>query len=212
MRKTIRVIVIGAAVLALLGISGWAQQKPKTLMETGIDYYKAGQYPEAIEAFKAVIRNSTSDKESQRAYIYLGYTYFSLQELENAKIQIDKAITLDPDFSLSEDEFVADFIGYYKKAKEGLTGIGFFESLPPKANVYLDKTLIGVTPLKKELLSKSYTLRFVKAGYTSYEMSMEIQKTVVSNFKIDLNLQPNWKTFLRSTLVFIAAAYLSRAF
>jgi len=211
MNATIRLFRALVVILAVCGILGFAQEKPKTLLDTGIGYYKSGKYTEAIDTFKEVIRTTINEKDLLMAYIYLGYTHFSLQELENAKTQLEKAVELNADYFLSEDEFVAEFIAFYKKAKEGLVGIGFFESDPPKSNVYLDKKLIGLTPIKKELLSKKYTLRMVKWGYTPYEAELEIKKTELMNFKVNLNKKGNWKTLIRSAVVFIALNVLMKS-
>jgi tetratricopeptide (TPR) repeat protein len=202
------VVSVTAFLFCVLGL---AQEKPKTLVETGIDYYKAGKYPEAINTLKEVIRTSIDDRDLLRAYVYLGYTYFSLQEMDSAKVQVEKAVEVNPDYYLSEDEFVPDFIAYYKKTKEGLTGIAFFESQPPQASIFLDDKQLGLSPLKKELLAKVYLLRVVKWGFTPYEMELAIKKTEVNNFKIDLNAGKNWKTFVRSSVIFIVLNYLLKS-
>ena len=211
MNTTVRLFKTLVVFLAVFGVLGFAQEKPKTLLETGIDYYKSGKYVEAIDAFKEVIRTSIIEKDLFLAYVYLGYTHFSLQEMENAKAQVEKAVEINPDSYLSEDEFVAEFVAFYKKAKEGLVGIGFFESNPPQANIILDGKNIGLTPMKKELLAKTYLLRMVKWGYTPYEMELEIKKMELSNFKIDLSKERNWKTLIRSSVVFIALSYLLKS-
>ncbi len=80
-----------------------------------------------------------------------------------------------------------------------------------KANVILDGKNIGLTPMKKELLAKTYLLRMVKWGYTPYEMELEIKKMELSNFKIDLSKERNWKTLIRSTVIFVALSYLLKS-
>jgi len=204
-------VVIGLAVL--MTVPGLGQEKPKTLVETGIEHYKAGRYQETINVLKEVIRTSIDEHDLFLANLYMGYAYFSLptQEMENAKTQIERAISLNPEYILREDEFVPDFLAFYKKVKEGLTGIGYFESDPPQAKVYLDNTQIGLTPLKKELLAKVYLLRAVKWGYTTFETEIEIKKTEVGNVKIPLSDDKNWKTFIRSSVIFVVLAYLLKS-
>jgi len=211
MNTTVRLFKTLVVFFAVFGVLGFAQEKPKSLLETGIEYYKAGKYPEAIEVFKELIRTSIVEKDIFLTYVYLGYTYFSLQEMENARVQLEKAVEINPDYNPREGEFVAEFVAFYKKAKEGLVGIGFFESNPSQANIILDGKNLGLTPMKQELLAKTYLLRMVKWGYTPYEMEFEIKKMELSNFKVDLSKGWNWKTLIRSSVVFIALSYLLKS-
>lgn len=182
--------------------------KEKQLIEEGIDYYKSGKYDEAIEVFSEVIRISLNEDELFSAYLYLAYTYFTLEEYDEAKIKIEKAIEIKPAVELDEKEFVSEFLKFFKNSKKELVGIGFIESIPSGAFIYLDENKIGLTPIKKELLSQKYFLRLVKWGYSPIETEIEIIKDDVQHIKIDLTKSKNWKTFLRSSLVMIALGFL----
>lgn len=180
----------------------------KSLIEEGIDYYKSGKYDKAIETFSEIIRKSLIENEILDAYIYLGYTYFTIEENDEAKVKIEKAIEAKPDLELDEKEFVYGFIKFYKETKKGLVGIGFIESIPTRAFVYLDNNKIGSTPIKKELVSQKYFLRLIKWGYSPFEKEIEIKNDRVEHIKIDLTKNKNWKTFLRSCVVMIAFGFL----
>ena len=208
-------IFTGCAILGwiLMGaLAGWGQDKPVSLVDSGIEHYKAGRYQESLRVLKEVIRTSIDDRELFLAYLYTSYTYFSLpvQELGKAKAQAEKAVAINPDSVLREDEFVSEFVEFYKKIREEMTGIGYFDADPNPANIYLDNAPIGVAPIKKELLAKVYLLRAVKWGYTPYEGEIEIKKTEVTNFKIPLNDDKNWKTFIRSSVIFVVLSYLMK--
>ena len=201
-----RLVVFGLVVLAVTG-AGWAQAK--SVVDSGVELFKAGKYNEAIEIFRLSLRTSIVNRENFTAYLYLGYTYFALQQIDNAKAQVGKAVEVDPDFMPREPDFIPEFVALYKKTKEEIIGIGFFDSLPPHAKFSLDGKSVGVTPLKKELLAGTYLLRAVCPGYEAYEMLVDIKQSEIVNFKIDLTGEKNWKTFIRSSLIFAALAYLA---
>jgi len=183
----------------------------KDLINEGKNYYKSGKYEEAANAFLEVIKTSVNKDKLYSAYIYLGYTYFTLEEHEKAKIQIDNGIEIKPYSKLGESEFVAEFIDFYETNKRELVGIGFFETIPTEAFVYIDDEKIGLAPIKKELLSRKYFLRLVKRGYDPYETEFEIKSNAVKSIKIDLTKGRNWKTFARSSVVMVALIFLLKS-
>jgi len=207
-KMSANIVILGWILIGAL--AGWGQDKTVSLVDSGIEHYKAGRYQESLRVFKEVIRTSINDREQFLAYLYTSYTHFSLpvQELENAKAQAEKAIAIDSDFVFREDEFVSEFVEFYKKIKEEMTGIGYFDADPNPASIYLNDAPIGIAPIKKELLAKVYLLRAVKWGYTPYEAEIEIKKTEVNNFKIPLKDDKNWKTLVRSSIIFVVLSYL----
>jgi len=213
MSQTIRSITVAALFAFASLTAGFGQDKPKTLVETGIELYRSGKYQETIKVLDEVIRRSVDNREVYLAYLYQGYAYFSLptQEMQNAQTKLEKAVAIDPEYVLREDEFAPDFLAFYKKVKESMTGIGFFESDTAQTNIFLDEVKIGQTPMKKELLAKVFLLRAVKPGYTTYETEIEIKKNDVFNVKIPLNADRNWKTLIRSSAIFAVLAFLLKS-
>jgi len=186
-----------------------SQQNP--LISQGIEYYKSGEYDSAISTLQEVINISVDKKELFTAYIYLGYTYFTLDDLDQASPNIDEAIKINPNGQLSSDEFVSEYIEYFKKLKNVIVGIGFFESIPTGSFLYIDKNKIGTTPTKNEFLAGKYWIRLVKWWYAPYEEEIEINPNEMNNFKFDLSKGKNWKTFARSSIIIIAVAFLFKA-
>lgn len=210
-RPAVRTGAVVLAVILAAGI-GLAQEPPKSKLEAGIALYKAGSYAEAVEAFRQVIRISLLDEELFRAYLYLGYTYFSLQKEEEAKAQVEKAIEIDPGFNPSEADFISEYVAFYGMIKATVVGVAFFVTLPSEAKVFLDDELIGRSPLKKELLAGVYRLRLASPGYEAYEALVELKKAKDSTVKIDFRSEKNWKTFLRGGLIFGIVAFLVGSF
>lgn len=186
-------------------------EQKNPLIERGKSLYKTGNYNEAIEVFSQIISESVKADELYVSYIYLGYSHFTLGEHEKAMVHVENAIEVQPNIKLDTEEFVTEFIQFYDEIKQDFVGIGFFESAPSSAIVYIDKEKVGMTPMKKELLSKKHNLRVVKWWYTPYESEIDITSNRINNIKIDFSKKKNWKGFVRSSVVMIALAILVKS-
>jgi tetratricopeptide (TPR) repeat protein len=183
--------------------------KEENIIQRGINLYKAGRYEEAIDMFSEVLKRSTIKQENIDASIYLGLTYFSLQRQEEGRKSIEAAIQLKPDLTLEEKDIITlEFTKFFTECKNNIVGIGFIESIPSGALVYLDKQKVGITPLKLELLSQKYYLRVVKPWYDPIEDELEIEKSIVTPVKLDMTKGKNWKTFLRSSVIMAAVTFI----
>lgn len=179
------------------------QSKYRVMIDQGKEYYKEGNFEEAIKALQDVIKYSVDLTEVWDAQVYLGYVYFSIQEEANMQTQLEAAIQIKPNFTLNKEEFAPAYISKFEDIRKGFIGIGFFETIPSKTLIYLDDEKIGLTPLKIELLAKTYMLRFVKLGYEPFEEEIEIVQQQILNRKIDLNERKNWKTLVKASSVMI---------
>jgi tetratricopeptide (TPR) repeat protein len=190
------------------------QEKPKDtkqLLEKGIDLYRSGEYEEAIKVFSEVLKLSVDKNEIIRTYVYFAYTYFAMNELDKALVQVYEAIKQSPEMTLKEEEFPADFIKFFDTAKNQVVGTLFIESTPDRARVWIDKKEFGSTPLKTQLPAQRYYLRVVKGGYSPHEETIEIRSDSIIPIKIDLNKKKNWKSFALSSLIFGAITVLAKS-
>lgn len=72
----------------------------------------------------------------------------------------------------------------WQKKKVVLTGGFYFESLPKKANVYLNDKLKEKTPVFiKRLLPKEYQIKITKDGYHSWQKNLRIESKLVTEAK-----------------------------
>lgn len=204
--KCMFVIIIFASISYVCIAQEIIQDNP--MIKEGIDQYKAGKYDQAINIFSEVIRQSVEKEILYSAYFYLGYCYYTIEDLGNAKSRIEDAINTIPDKKPNEEDFVPEFIDYFNSIKRKIIGIGFFESIPKNAIIYLDDIKIGTTPQKNELLNKKYFLRMVKYGYEPFEAEFNIQSNEIRNIKIDLREVKNWRTFSRSAVIMIGLSII----
>jgi len=182
-------------------------QEEESYLE-GINLYKAGKYEEAIDVFSKIVKKSLDKDLTFKAYIYLGYTYFTIGALDQASFNIEKGVELKQNVDLDEEEFVPDFINFYIDCKDRVVGVAFIESIPSSASIYLDNKKLGKTPIKREFLSQKYYLRLVKWGYDPVVKEIEIKIGEVNHYKVDLSKERNWVTFIRSSLVMIVVGML----
>lgn len=72
----------------------------------------------------------------------------------------------------------------WQKKKVVLTGGFYFESLPKKADVYLNDKLKEKTPVFiKRLLPKEYQIKITKDGYHSWQKNLRIESKLVTEAK-----------------------------
>lgn len=207
--KKTNLIILIILIISLIPIRGYSQEQER--YQEGVKLYQEGKYERAIEIFSELVKKSLDKDLCFNAYIYLGYTYFTIGELGQARHSIEKGVELKQNVYLNEEEFVRDFILFYRDCKESVVGVAFIESIPSSASIFIDNKKQGTTPIKKELLSQKYYLRLVKWGYDPVVREIEINVGEVNHFKVDLTKERNWKTFLRSSLVLIVTGLLLSA-
>lgn len=200
---------------------GLAQEEPPappptTPVAEAVKLYKAGLYQEAIDAFIFVSNKAKNKGERAKAQTYLGYTYYTIGNKEEAERAIKNAIVTKMDTSLTDKDlfseiegFVPDFVTFFKDIKSTTVGTVFIESVPSGATVYIDNVKTGKTPLATELAYQRYTLKFVKGGYEAQKMNLDFKKTDLGNVKLNLNEgRKNWKGFLQAALLMAGFSFL----
>lgn len=85
-------------------------------------------------------------------------------------------------------------MGAYLKAKEGESTI-FVTSNPEKAEVFLNDSYIGLTPLKiKKIFPGEYSLAFMKPGYHLYKNTFIVYSGEDYEIIADLEVKTQEKT------------------
>jgi tetratricopeptide (TPR) repeat protein len=189
---------------------------PTTPLAEAVKLYKAGLYQEAIDAFVPLGIKAKDRTERMKTQIYLGYTYFTIDNKEEAERAIKNGIAARQDAELNDkalfseiDGFVLDFVKFFKGIKSATVGSVYIESVPSGAAVYIDNAKAGVTPLTRELAYQKYSLKFVKGGYSAKKMDLDFKKNDLGNIKMNLNEgRKHWKSFLQSALLMAGFSFL----
>jgi len=225
--KTIKVIlsIIFLAFLLSAAAESYAQveQKPPatpptptTPLAEAVKLYKAGLYQEAIDALVQLGNKAKDRTERIKTQIYLGYTYFTIDNKEEAEQAVKNGIAARPDAEINDkilfseiDGFVPDFVKFFKAIKNATMGSVYIESVPSGAAVYIDNAKAGVTPLTTALAYQKYSLKFVKWGYSAKKMDLDFKKNDPGNIKLNLNEgRKHWKSFLQSALLMAGFSFL----
>lgn len=82
---------------------------PSALLNVGIDYYNAGQYPQALENFDRVV---VENPDLADAYYYRGLTYLATNKTAEAKADFEKLLALEPNHSRAGE--VKGFLKFLK--------------------------------------------------------------------------------------------------
>ncbi|MCJ7612806.1 MAG: tetratricopeptide repeat protein [Candidatus Aminicenantes bacterium] len=95
-----------------------AQQKSASdLKKEGIELYHSGNYNRAIETFKQM-EGRTQDKSLlAQAYIYLSMSYYCLEEQEEAKKWLKKAVETNPEINEADLLFPPGFDTLYNETR-----------------------------------------------------------------------------------------------
>ena len=193
-----------------------APTTPATPLAEAVKLYKAGLYQEAIDALVPLGLKAKDRTERMKTQVYLGYTYFTIDNKEEAERALKNGIAARRDAELNDkalfseiDGFVPDFVKFFKGIKGATVGSVYIESVPSGAAVYIDNVKAGATPLTTELVYQKYSLKFVKGGYTAKRMDLDFKKSDLGSIKMNLNEgRKHWKTFLQSALLMAGFSFL----
>ena len=193
-----------------------APTTPATPLAEAVKLYKAGLYQEAIDALVPLGLKAKDRTERMKTQVYLGYTYFTIDNKEEAERALKNGIAARRDAELNDkalfskiDGFVPDFVKFFKGIKSATVGSVYIESVPSGAAVYIDNVKAGATPLTTELVYQKYSLKFVKGGYTAKRVDLDFKKSDLGSIKMNLNEgRKHWKTFLQSALLMAGLSFL----
>jgi len=90
--KRIYIVVFALGCVLFSGTQVFADEYADQI-KTGNEHFKAGEYPEAIEAYESVL---AEEKESAELFYNLGNAYYKSKNVPAAILNYERAIKLDP--------------------------------------------------------------------------------------------------------------------
>ena len=157
-----------------------AQQKNASdLKKEGIELYHSGDYNRAIETFKQM-EGRTQDKSLlAQAYIYLSMSYYCLEEQEESKKWLKKAVETNPEINEADLLFPPGFDTLYNETK-GATSKSPQAKVVDTAKVKVADTASGTGGTKK----KASALRVKLYGGYSLLSPKDVNDGVDGYFEI----------------------------
>jgi tol-pal system protein YbgF len=73
------------------------QKTPESLYQSGVDLYKEGEFSKARDAFKRFLETNSKDPLAANAHYWLGETYYSERNFEEAILEFQEVIKNYPD-------------------------------------------------------------------------------------------------------------------
>ncbi len=154
--------------------------------------YQNGKFIEAIGIYEQIIMKLNKRKElvktKQKLFktmVSLALTYFTIQETDKSKLQLEKLIKINPNQEIDEEIYPPGFIKLFRDAQNNILGELIITSSPTEAAVTLDNKSIGVTPLKiKKFVKGKYIITIAKKGYNVSTKEIEVNSNKSNSIEV----------------------------
>jgi len=156
--------------------------------------YQNGKFKEAIEIYEQIIIELNKRKElvktKQKLFttmVSLALTYFTIQETDKSKMQLEKLIGINPNQKIDEEIYPPRFVQIFKDVQTANVGELLITSTPSGASVSIDNKSIGTTPVNiKKFTKGEYALTLAKKGYNITTQKATVKPGTTNTFKIIL--------------------------
>jgi len=180
-------------ILLLRGVA-WGESGDD-LFSQGMKAYENGEYQLSIDRLAQAIPLLKEDRERIEAFKTMAFAYMAFPKKEEARQQFCNILKIDPAFGLDPIMTPPKILAVFREAKERCILFGGIKvqaiSRDKKAihgaKVYLNKKLIGETPLQREdILPGKYELEVRKDGFRSFQSRVSVEAMVIIAVKSTL--------------------------
>ncbi|MCK5221662.1 MAG: PEGA domain-containing protein [Candidatus Aminicenantes bacterium] len=156
--------------------------------------YQSGEFKKAIEIYEQIIIKLNKRKELVetkqklfRTMISLALTYFTIQETEKSKLQLEKLIRINPKQEIDNEIYPPQFIKIFNNVQKNHLGELNITSTPSGATVMLDNESIGTTPVNiKKFVKGEYVITVTKKGYSISTRKILVNQNTSNIFEVAL--------------------------
>lgn len=156
--------------------------------------YQSGEFKKAIEIYEQIIIKLNKRKELVktkqklfRTMISLALTYFTIQETEKSKLQLEKLIRINPKQEIDNEIYPPQFIKIFNNVQKNHLGELNITSTPSGATVMLDNESIGTTPVNiKKFVKGEYVITVAKKGYSISTRKILVNQNTSNIFEVAL--------------------------
>ncbi|MEN8222021.1 MAG: PEGA domain-containing protein [Acidobacteriota bacterium] len=156
--------------------------------------YQNGKFKEAIGIYEQIIIELNKRKElvktKQKLFttmVSLALTYFTIQETDKSKIQLEKLIRINPNQEIDEEIYPPKFVQIFKNSQKTNLGELNITSTPSGASVSIDNKPIGTTPVNiKKFLKGEYILTIAKKGFKISSEKGEVKAGISNTVNVTL--------------------------
>ncbi len=156
--------------------------------------YQNGKFKEAIEIYEQIIIALNKRKElvktKQKLFstmVSLALTYFTIQETDKSKNQLEKLIKINPNQEIDEEIYPPKFVQIFKDVQRTSLGELKVASVPSGASVSINNKSIGTTPVNiKKFTKGEYILTIAKKGFKISTQKADVKPGIVNTFNAEL--------------------------
>jgi hypothetical protein len=117
----------------------------------------------------------------------LSLTYFTIQENQKARSQLEKLITINPKQELDPEFYPPKFISIFNELQKEHLGSIHIVTFPEKTDIYLNNAKIGQAPLQvSKYLKGEYTLVAKLKGFSIHTQKITIAPGENTQIKITM--------------------------
>ena len=164
------------------------------LLTDAENMYQSGEFKKAIEIYEQIIIKLNKRKELVktkqklfRTMISLALTYFTIQETEKSKLQLEKLIRINPKQEIDNEIYPPQFIKIFNNVQKNHLGELNITSTPSGATVMLDNESIGTTPVNiKKFVKGEYVITVTKKGYNISTRKILVNQNASNIFEVAL--------------------------
>ncbi len=203
-KKCFRARIIWLTLAAfLLAITAQPAAAQSSELSAGISAYQAKDYARAVERLNRVVTmKGATVSELSRAYTYLVYCHFYLNEWLSAEDALRNVLSHQPNFVPEIDDPLLRTL--FSKVKKEMLNSLRIASEPEDADIYMDDVLIGRTPhIAPSIEPGLHIFIFKKSGFAAMQKSIYIEPSTIN--RLDVTLQQGsgkrWIWYLLGSLV-----------
>ena len=112
----------------------------ENLLKSGIDFYKAAQFREAVEHLQSTLSRLSKPNQLAEAHLYLGFSKWGLEDTKSSvSAEFREALRYNPSVTLPDDvgQDHPVFKPLLEKARQESTGILTITASPPETEVWI---------------------------------------------------------------------------
>ena len=177
-------------------------------LQQAIDLYYMGSFKDSIVILNLLIELGKLSREDQlKAYQFLGASFILQKHLDNARNEIIHALRLEPKLALDPARWNPDVVNYFNKIKSEVLGSLIIQTIPEEAEIFLNDSLAGQSPLLVEsLVNGDYVVRIELPGYKPHIHAMKVVPNQENQVYVELKRLPRMWLWTSSALLAVTGA------
>jgi len=164
------------AVLLAISSDVVSQTRYHEELKYAIRLYRNNLYNQSLQTLTELLKNPKVDKkEFKEAYLYLAFNHLKLNKQYLAEPALEELLKHDPYYEPDLSKFGSEEVEFFQEFGEFSFGSLKIITSPDSAEVYIDESYYGSTPLIIEkIFADDYEVTIIKGGYKVEQFPVSI--------------------------------------